>query len=168
MVNQPETDAELIRRRLRETEHIGSKRGRARALGVSEGTVRIWLAAMEAGDPFPPLSDKVRNRLCNTRATQPPPPGVDQGSDLEREWLAQLRRISQADAPESQKMMSVDSLASFVAKVAWARAEAAAVARANAVGMADGAAKARAEASRRPPLETPREGRPSERKRKIS
>jgi hypothetical protein len=73
-------------------------------------------------------------------------PGIEMTSDLERVWLEELRRIGESDASPEQKMFDRDSLASVIAGVAWARAEAAAHERARAVAKVSAAGEARAEA----------------------
>jgi transcriptional regulator with XRE-family HTH domain len=93
--------------------------------------------------------------------------GGDGVDDLERAWLDELRRIGASKASPQQKMLDRDSLASVIARVAWARAEAAAAERARAVTAGDEAAQARAEAVRgRPAREFERMERPQPQKRR--
>jgi transcriptional regulator with XRE-family HTH domain len=89
--------------------------------------------------------------------------GGDGVDDLERAWLDELRRIGASKASPQQKMLDRDSLASVIARIAWARAEAAAAERARAVTAGDEAAQARAEAVRgRPAKEFERMERPQQ------
>ena len=97
----PRTDTEMVEEALRRVSHIGSQRGRARAIGVSDSTVRRW----DAGEIAIPLRPDTREPLerflagdAGERATEPP---ADQPTTIDALRLEVIRRIAAGHIDET-------------------------------------------------------------------
>jgi hypothetical protein len=90
-----EADDALIRGALERSRGVeGGIRKRARAIGVSPGTLRIWEETEKKGGSFPPLRDPVRDRLNNKRSVN-----ADEMPYNEEREEEELRRVGELDDP---------------------------------------------------------------------
>jgi hypothetical protein len=148
-VDDYKSRAEFVRAAMKARIPKGKRREVARELKISNTALGDFLD----GRTGPPLEERLiryEKWLEGLDRSDRPDSvtgiGFGLASDFERVWLEELRRIGESDASPEQKMLDRDSLASVIAGVAWARAEAAAHERARAVAKVSAAGEARAEA----------------------